>query len=95
LKLIAGRQAAVLHLATYNEAQYREAASLCRSEHADYAQAVSVFALDKDLGKIHRPLGLEDLADSACIDLLTCLAVCFERSRSGSRSEVADSRDAR
>lgn len=80
LRLISARQVAVSNLAKYREAHYRAAANLYRRERVEYATLVTTFALDKDLGKLHRQMTLGELADTACVDLLTCLAICFERS---------------
>ena len=77
--LIAARQRASAHLGTYSAEQLDGARELYRQSRADYARLQPEYAADPDLGQMHPPVDASELADSACADLLDCLAMLFER----------------
>jgi hypothetical protein len=79
LALIASRQRAIANLKHYSRAQYERARRFYVKSRTDYAREQPEFAKDPDLGKMHPPVDLNDLADEACLNLLDCLAVLYER----------------
>lgn len=79
LAMIAARQRAAANLRNYSESAYRAARKLYAESRAEYATAQPAYAKHPDLGAMHHEPTVSDIADSACIDLLTCLAILFER----------------
>jgi hypothetical protein len=79
LALVGARQRAIAHLGTYSDEQFDQARALCRHSRAEYARLQPEYAKDPDLGRMHPPADINELADSACVDLLDALVVLFER----------------
>jgi hypothetical protein len=85
LTMIAARQRAVAKLGSYSEDEFGAARRFYRQTRAEYLHEQPRYASDRDLGSLHRVPNPSDIADSACVDLLTCLAALFERKPGGIR----------
>lgn len=61
------------HLATFTEGEYRSARELYRRSRIEYAIAQPGYALDPDLGRFYEAPTLNEVANNASSNLLTCL----------------------
>lgn len=61
-------------LDTFTQAEYESARDLYRQSRAEYAQLQPLYAKDTAFGHFYEKPNENELANSACADLLTCLA---------------------
>ncbi len=75
MKMVRLRSLALVALPTFSEMEFHKARTLYLHSRLEYAQAQPQFAKDSDLGRAYELPDLNDLVNSACSDLLTCVAM--------------------
>lgn len=69
-------------LRSFTQAEYRAARDLYRWSRTEYAKAQPNYARDPDLGRLYEVPDLNEVANSACSDLFTCLALLRKHGQS-------------
>lgn len=86
LQMVALRTRTLDALETFNEAEYRAAAELYRWSRREYTAEQPRYAADPDLGGMHEAPTDNELANSACHDLVTCLGLLREHAQGQQRA---------